>query len=214
MSVRSSIPQNSPMKIKLKIQKIQQLIEYLENGGLVVRPNLRKVIGASGLNEFNKAWKDEKLSRKYRPDEILEYSKRLNKGLQLYSRAESSSFKPNHYRSRKYMEKAESVLENAIEYLRDMCGATQSLRVYVDRDPWGSIELCPEGVPRPIWSTSAYKQPCFNLKNSKQVIAIEILEKYQNRLKKRLGVTEEIALPTTIKNRKKLALTDFSDFKF
>jgi len=202
------------MKLKVKVHKIQQLIEHLETGGSVVRPTLRKVIGTSGLNEFNKAWKDEKLTRKYRPDEILEYSKRLKKGLQFYSLAESSSLKLNHYKSRKLMEQAESVLENALEYLRDMCGATQSLRIYVDRDPWDSIELCPEGVPRPIWSTSAYKQPCCDLKNSKQVIAIEILEKYQNRLKKRLGVTEEIVLPTPIKSRKKLALTDFSDFKF
>ncbi|BEI33212.1 hypothetical protein [Polynucleobacter sp. HIN5] len=202
------------MNTQEKLMRIKLLKTHLENGGSVVRPTLRRVIGVSGLNEFNKAWRDEKLSHKNRPEEILEYSKRLKKGLQLYSRAENSSFKPNHYKSKKLMEHAESVLENALEYLRDMCGVTQSLRIYIDRDPWGSIELCPEGVPRPIWSTSAYKQPCFNLKNSKQVIALEILEKYQNRLKKRLGVTEEIALPTTIKNRKKLALTDFSDFKF
>ena len=78
------------MKLKIKIQKIQQLIEHLETGGSVVRPTLRKVIGISGLNEFNKAWRDEKLSRKNRPDEILEYSKRLKKGLQLYSLADSS----------------------------------------------------------------------------------------------------------------------------
>ena len=201
------------MKIKVKIQKIQQLIEHFEKGGSVFRPALRKVIGVSGLNEFNKEWREEKLSRKNCPNEILEYSKRLKRGLQLYSLAESSSLKLNHYKSKMLMEQAESVLENAVEYLRDMCGATQSLRVYIDRDPWGSIELCPEGVPRPIWSTSAYKQPCYNLKNSKQVIAIEILEKTQNRLKKRLGITEEIALPAPTKSLKKLAVTDFSDFK-
>ena len=202
------------MKIKIKIQRIQQLIDHLEKGGSVVRPALRKVIGNSGLNEFNKAWKDEKLSRKNRPEEILEYARRLKKGLQLYSKAESRLFKSDHYKSRKLMEQAESVLENAVEYLRDMCGATQSLRVYLDRDPWDSIELCPEGVPRPIWSTSAYKQPCFDLKVSKQAIALEILEKHQKRLKKRLGIVEEIDFPSPVQKRKKVALSDFSDFKF
>ncbi len=202
------------MKIKIKIQRIQQLIDHLEKGGSVVRPALRKVIGISGLTEFNKAWKDEKLSRKNRPEEILEYARRLKKGLQLYSKAESRSFKSNQYKSRKLMEQAESVLENAVEYLRDMCGATQSLRVYLDRDPWDSIELCPEGVPRPIWSTSAYKQPCFDLKVSKQAIALEILEKHQKSLKKQLGIVEEIDFPSPIQKRKKVALSDFSDFKF
>ena len=202
------------VKTLKKIEYVELLIEHLENGGSVIRPTLRKLIGLGGLNEFNKAWKDEKLNRKNRPEEILEYSKRLNKGLQLYSKVESGFFKSNYYKSRKYMDQAESLLENAVEYLRDMCGATQSLRIYIDRDPWGSIELCPEGVPRPIWSTSAYKQPCSDLKNSKQVIALEILRNHQKRLKKRLGITEEVDLPSRLKSRKKIALNDFSDFKF
>ena len=197
-----------------KIEHIEQLIKNFEKGGSVVRPTLRKVIGLSGLNEFNKSWKEEKLNRKNRPEEILEYVRRLKKGLQLYSKAENSSLKSNHYKTKKLMEQAESILENALEYLRDMCGTTQSLRVYIDRDPWDSIELCPEGVPRPIWSTSAYKHPCFDLKVSKQAIALEILEKYQKRLKRRLGIVEEIDFPSPVKKRKKVALSDFSDFKF
>lgn len=197
-----------------QIQQINRLILRLEEGGSVFRSTLGKVIGVSGLCEFNQAWKDEKLSRKYRPKEILEYSKRLKKGLHLYSRTENSYLKLGSYKTRKLAEKAESELANSVEYLRDVVSSKPNLRFYVDRDPFECDDLCPETVPRPIWSTSNYKKSSDYFNITKQTVALEILGRFKNRLENNLVFGDEITFAPLEKRDKKVTLNDFSDFKF
>lgn len=201
------------MSTKSQLKQIKLLLTHIEKGGSVVRSALKRVIGDIGLSEFNKSWDAEKASRKFRPKEISEYAKRLQRGLALGTRAEKCY--SNNTKTRRLVLKAKFELENAIEYLRDAVYANPNLRYYIDRDPFEAIDLCPETVPRPIWSTSFFKQrPFIDLGSAKKAIAIEILEKYENKLMKQPTTFNDFGFVSLEKMSKKLAYSDFSDFKF
>ena len=154
---------------------INELIERLENGGNVTRYALKLVIGLDGLKKFDLEWKSELESRKYKPSEIVKYSRRIRIGLIHYSLGDKQSLRGDWYKSRKSFNKAEAIFEEAVEYLRDAVSVDNNLRMWIDRD-LNDITNCPAGIPRPIWSNSNYKNQSFFLKVTKKDIARELLK--------------------------------------
>lgn len=201
------------MKKKRVVKRIEQLIDRLDNGRYVTRSSLKRVIGLVGLKKFDQEWKLELKSRTYKPVEIIEYSRRVRKGLIHYALGEKQSLKGEGYKARHSMNKAESILENAIEYLRDVVSSDSGLRLWIDRDvsEGADIEYCPEGIPRPIWSNSNYKNRNVLPRVTKKDIARELL---QIKLEKLEGKKPLELVTCGIRPKRSLNISSFSDFKF
>lgn len=201
------------MKNAKMVKRIEQLINRLDNGRYVSRSSLKRVIGLVGLKKFDQEWKLELKSRTYKPEEIIEYSRRIRKGLIYYALGEKQSFKGEGYKAKHSIYKAESIFEEAIEYLRDVVSSDSSLRIWIDRDvsEGADIEFCPDGIPRPIWSISNYKNRSVLSKVTKKDIARELL---QIKLEKLEGKKPLELVTCGIRPKRSLNISSFSDFKF
>ena len=201
------------MKKSRTIERIKTLIERLENGRYVTRSSLMRVLGESGLKKIEREWALELKSRTYKPKEIVEYSRRVRKGLIHYALGEKQSLKGEGYKARHSMNKAESILEDAIEYLRDVVSSDSGLRMWIDRDVsvGSDIEYCPVGIPRPIWSNTNYKNRSVLPKVTKKEIARELL---QTKLEKLEGKKPLEVETCGIRPKRSLNISSFSDFKF
>lgn len=201
------------MKTNKKIQRIEILISRIDQGRSVTRTSIERVLGKSGLKKLDDGWREEKENRQFKPKEIVEYSKRIRRGLIHYSLGEKQSFKGQGYKAKHSIYKAESILENAVEYLRDVVSSDSSLRMWIDRDVsiGSDVEYCPEGIPRPVWSNSNYKNQCGFPKVTKKDIARELL---QAKLEKLEGGKPLELVTCGIRPKRSLNISSFSDFKF
>lgn len=201
------------MRTDKKIRRIEILISRIDDGGAVTRSSIQRVLGKNSLKELDEKWMNEKESRDNKPKEILEYSRRVRKGLIHYALGEKQSLKGEGFKARHSMNKADSILENAIEYLRDVVSSDSSLRLWIDRDvsEGVDIEYCPEGIPRPIWSNSNYKNRNVLPRVTKRDIARDLL---QTKLEKLEGKKPLVLVTCGIRPKRSLKISSFSDFKF
>lgn len=164
------------MKKSKRIDRIKTLIDRIDNGRTVTRTSLSRVLGETGLRKLDREWIVELNSRNYKPKEIVEYSSRIRKGLIHYALGDKKSLRGESYKSKKSFDKAESILEDAVEYLRDVVGSDCGLRMWIDRDIGigSGVELCPEGISRPIWSNTNYRNKCGLPKNTKKDLMREL----------------------------------------
>ncbi|NDY82321.1 hypothetical protein G3I67_03650 [Orrella sp. NBD-18] len=196
-----------------KIKRIKTLIDRLEKNQSVTRGSLTRVLGEVGIRSLDKQWGLELKSRTYKPKEIVEYSERVRRGLIYYALGDKQSLKGDGYKARNSFHKAESILENAVEYLREVVTTDSSLRLWIDRDVgFGvEVELCPVGIPRPVWSTSNYKSQCSLPKVTKRDLAREML---QTELEKLVG-REPLELENLeFGTKRSFDISSFSGFKF
>lgn len=196
-----------------KIERIKMLIDRLDKNQPVTRGSLSRVLGEVGVGNLDKEWGSELKSRTYKPKEIVEYSKRVRRGLIYYALGDKQSLKGNGYKARKSFHKAESILENAVEYLREVVTTDSSLRLWIDRDVGFGIEveLCPVGIPRPVWSTSNYKSQCSLPKVTKKDLVREML---QTELEKLVGREPLDLVNLGFRTKRSFDISSFSEFKF
>lgn len=196
-----------------KIKRIQTLIDRLDNEQTVTRGSLLRVLGEEGLKGFDREWTLELNSRSYKPKEIVEYSKRVRRGLIYYALGDKQSLKGDGYKARKSFHKAESILENAVEYLREVVSSDSSLRLWIDREVGFGIEVeyCPIGIPRPVWSSSNYKNQCYLPKVTKRDIAREML---RAELEKLVGKEPLELVNLGLRTKRSFDISSFSGFKF
>lgn len=201
------------MSTTKRIQRIELLIDRLEEGKAVSRSSIQRVLGENALKDLDLWWQKEQQNRLLKPKEIVEYSKHIKRGLIYYSLGEKLSLRGDSYNSGKYFRKAESILEGAVESLCEVVFANPDLRMWIDRDVGFGIEVeyCPAGIPRPVWSNSNYKQRDYFPKVSRKDIARQML---QTELEKLVG--GEMLKITKFENRKKrfVDISSFSGFKF
>jgi hypothetical protein len=112
-----------------KIERIKMLIDRLDKNQPVTRGSLSRVLGEVGVGNLDKEWGSELKSRTYKPKEIVEYYKRVRRGLIYYALGDKQSLKGDGYKARKSFHKAESILENAVEYLREVVTTDSILRL-------------------------------------------------------------------------------------
>ncbi len=209
MAVTRDLNVNSLKKIK----RIKTLIDRLDNEQPVTRGSLLRVLGEKGINNFDREWKMELKSRNYKPKEIVEYSKRVRRGLIYYAIGDKQSLKGDGYKARKSFHKAGSILENAVEYLREVVSSDSSLRLWIDREVGFGIEVeyCPIGIPRPVWSSSNYKNQCSLPKVTKRDKAREML---QAELEKLVGKEPLELVNLGLRTKRSFDISSFSGFKF
>ncbi len=202
------------MKIEQQIKRIETLISRINAGLYVSRPSLKTVIGEAGLRDLDIEWAKEKRTRGLKPNEIVEYSIRLRRGLQLYSIARKVSYKSNQQKAKVALGKARTALYTALEYLEFVITSNPSLRLWVDRDPI-EFDLCPEGVPRPIWSMNALGNKSDFFRVSKRELAQISLGEALTRLKSEIGNSKENEVNFPLgSGRRTYVEADFAEFKF
>ncbi len=201
------------MNTAKRIRRIELLIHRFDNGGSVTRSSIERVLGATGLSGLDTEWINEKSSRNYKPKEIVEYSKRIRRGLIHYALGDKQSLNGHGYKATKSFHKAESILENAVEYLREVVNTDPSLRLWVDRDVGFGIEveLCPVGIPRPIWSKTNNKHRSTFPKVTKREIARGML---QTELEKLVGREPLELVNLGFRKKRSFDISSFSGFKF
>ncbi len=201
------------MNITKRIHRFELLINRIEEGGSVTRTSIERVLGKNGLNQLDLEWMKEKKSRCFKPKEIVEYSKRVRRGLIYYALGDKQSLKGDGYKAKKSFNKAESILENAVEYLREVISYNSNLRLWIDREVGFGIgvEYCPVGIPRPVWSKSNNKSQSFFPKVTKRDIAREML---RAELEKLVGNEPFEPINLGFITKRSFNISSFSGFKF
>ncbi len=129
------------------------------------------------------------------------------------SLGDKQSLKGDGYRARKSFNKAESILENAVEYLREVISYNSNLRLWIDREVGFGIgvEYCPVGIPRPVWSKSNNKSQSFFPKVTKRDIARGML---RAELEKLVGNEPFEPINLGFITKRSFNISSFSGFKF
>lgn len=185
-----------------RLERIRVLIARLRSGTAVQARDIDSVLSKKQRHAMAEAWKQQiQLRKEKKPDDILEYEKKLSEALLLYGKADQSTAsitkrtnKLQRTKSEAFESKAVSIFEDALECLEEMIERDPSLRRWFDRDPdfsaGSEINTDPTSMPRVVTSRSIENRGsvkiAFGLK-SKTEIKTEALEQAAFDLEKELA---------------------------
>ena len=110
------------MKSKEKrIDKLKQVLALLSRGEIVQNRQLKTVLGAENYARYCDDYREQTQLRKLlrdKPDEIIEYEKRLRDATFAYNKADSKSIKRQHKSASKMFNYTDGLFERLAEYLR------------------------------------------------------------------------------------------------
>lgn len=126
-----------------KISRIATLIAKIEQGQNVQARDIALVLSFAQLRVVELEWQEQKKLRKpTKPGEVIEYEKKLGAALLMAGRHEQLSDKRQlkgvallkRIQKRKDMSsKAESLFEDALEYLQEVFAVDPSIQIWFDR---------------------------------------------------------------------------------
>ena len=126
-----------------KLARIATLIAKIEQGQNVQVRDIALVLSDSQLQAMELEWQEQKKLRKpAKPDEVIEYEKKLGAALLMSGRHEQLSDKRQlkgaallkRIQKRKDMSsKAESLFEDALEYLQEVFTVDPTIQIWFDR---------------------------------------------------------------------------------
>lgn len=139
-----------------KKQRLENLLERLEQGCEVSLRDLKNAITADEYEDYKQMLEQQKQVKNFSSNGSTEYDKWLKKGLFHYHKADSGRF--NKLDSKTFFNKAEACFERAIEHLQQDIYEDGTVQLAYDRvldfSANGSISLDPIGMPRRISSRS------------------------------------------------------------
>ena len=145
----------------IRAKKLNQILDKLENGRHVQNRDLKRWLTEDEFAAIEHEWENQKELReelKDKPDEIIEYQKRLKKALFAYNKADNHSAKHNRQAAKKGFGNADTHFEKLLEYLQEIIDADPALCEWFDTTPdfstRGNISIDPIGIPRVITSRS------------------------------------------------------------
>ncbi|MDB3921534.1 hypothetical protein N9363_06220 [Paracoccaceae bacterium] len=149
------------MKPKEKrIDKLKQVLERLSRGEIVQNRQLKTVLGAEGYARYYYDYCEQTQLRdvlKDKPDEIIEYERRLKAATFAYNKADSKSQK-GHRSAKKMFGASDTLFERLSEYLTEKIVRHHDLEAWFDRTvettPENSFGLDPDSFPQIITSRS------------------------------------------------------------
>ena len=147
----------SPLK---QIPKLQKIIERLSGGEIVQNRQLKTVLGTEGYARYFSDCEYQKYLRamlRDKPDEIMEYERRLKVATFAYSKADYRSQK-GHRSAKKMFGASDTQFERLSEYLSENIIGHPELEVWFDRPLTkglgDSFGVSPDGFPQIITSKS------------------------------------------------------------
>ena len=149
--------QISPLK---QIPKLQKIIERLSGGKIVQNRQLKTVLGTEGYARYLSDCEYQKHLRvmlKDKPDEIIEYERRLKAATFAYSKADYKSQK-GHRSAKKMFGASDIQFERLSEYLSENIMGHAELEIWFDRSLTkclgDSFGVSPDGFPQIVTSKS------------------------------------------------------------
>jgi len=143
-----------------QIAKLQKIIERLSRGEIVQNRQLKTVLGAEGYARYLSDCEYQKHLRamlKDKPDEIIEYERRLKAATFAYSKADYRSQK-GHRSAKKMFGASDTQFERLSEYLSENIIGHPELEAWFDRPLTkclgDSFGVSPDGFPQIVTSKS------------------------------------------------------------
>ena len=152
---------NPSMKSNTKhIEKLKQVLERLSRGKIVQNRQLKSVLGTEGSARYLSDCEYQKHLRvmlKDKPDEIIEYERRLKAATFAYSKADYKSQK-GHRSAKKMFGASDIQFERLSEYLSENIMGHAELEIWFDRSLTkclgDSFGVSPDGFPQIVTSKS------------------------------------------------------------
>jgi len=174
---------------KKRVEKLQKILTKLQNGEHVQNRTLETWLSEDEYAELDNEWQKQKELReelKDKPDEIIEYEKRLRKALFAYKKADANSTRDNSKATKKGFGDADTHFERLLEYLQEILHADCTLEFWFDRNI--SFEhgeepgLDPINIPRVVTSRSLDCQSTHYLKLSKNQVKQDVVSNAINQI--------------------------------
>lgn len=203
------------MKDEKRCKRIMELINRLSSGEDVSRRSIARVLSPEQLANLDANWFTEKSTRNQKPPEIKRYEEKLRIGLLHYSRSEQLSGKVSNHTSSKLSDRADGVLDEVIDYARELVDGDQSFLISFDRDPRSGCSTSPGGMPRIITSKSFENRAAVkNFDSSKRDLKISALSDALDLLQRNNfeNIENQIITPFSVQKRAKKG--NFDDFQF
>ena len=152
---------NPSMKSNTKhIEKLKQVLERLSGGEIVQNRQLKTVLGSEGYARYLSDCEYQKHLRvmlKDKPDEIIEYERRLKAATFAYSKADYKSQK-GHRSAKKMFGASDIQFERLSEYLSENIMGHAELEIWFDRSLTkclgDSFGVSPDSFPQIVTSKS------------------------------------------------------------
>ena len=166
--------------------RFRSVLENLRRGKIVQNRQLRTLLGEDGYARFLDDWQDQQAVRQtlaVKPDEIIEYEKRLKTATFAYSRGDAKSGKGKHGTAKKLFRTSDTQFERLIEYLSYHIAGSADLESWLDKnvhyDAYNTPNLCPEEFPCVVTSRSLNNQGggLLNEKQTKRQVKIDAVER-------------------------------------
>jgi hypothetical protein len=144
-----------------QIAKLQKVLERLSRDEIVQNRQLKTVLGIEDYARYLDDYREQTQLRKLlrdKPDEIIEYEKRLRDATFAYSKADSKSSIGQFKTATKMFNDADTLFERLAEYLSENIAGHGSLETWFDRPVKTGFEnsfgLTPSGFPQVVTSRS------------------------------------------------------------
>ena len=119
-----------------RIDKLKQVLEQLSRRKTVQNRQLKTLLGTEGYARYCDDYREQtqlpKLLRD-KPDEIVEYEKRLRDATFAYSKADSKSVKGQYKSASKMFNYTDGLFERLAEYLSENIAGHGALETWFDR---------------------------------------------------------------------------------
>ena len=141
--------------------KLQKVLARLSRGKIVQNRQLKTVLGTEGYARYLSDCEYQRHLRamlKDKPDEIIEYERRLKAATFSYNKADNKSVRGQHKSAHKMFNYTDTLFERLAEYLSEKIAGDLDLEAWFDRTvettPENSFGLDPDSFPKIITSRS------------------------------------------------------------
>ena len=186
-----------------RIDKLKQVLERLSRGEIVQNRQLKTVLGAEGYARYLDDYCEQTQLRdvlKDKPDEIIEYERRLKAATFSYNKADNKSVKGQHKSAHKMFNYTDTLFERLAEYLSEKIAGDLDLEAWFDRavetTPENSFGLDPDSFPKIITSRSLNNAGGGHLVNKRTIREVKV-DAVQRVLEELTAPEQEIVVDTT-----------------
>jgi hypothetical protein len=179
--------------------RLRSVLDNLRRGKIVQNRQLRTLLGEDGYARFLDDWQDQQAVRQTlaaKPDEIIEYERRLKKAIFAYSRGDAESGKGKHRMAKKLLGFADTEFENLTVYMDETFKGRADLESWLDRTVHYEMmykpSLCPVAFPSVVTSRSLNNLGggLLNVKRTKRQVKIEAVERALEEMER--GAVDEV----------------------
>lgn len=158
------------MELVRRQARLVELLGRLQEGDDVAKRDMKAVLSDTEFDAFDQQWEEQQHLRaatKLKPEEVVEYEKRLKKAEFEYGKAEHFNQSAKRKRVKgsdglrtdeRAYRRAEAALERLLEYLDECLARDPGLSIWFDRQvAFGAasdVTLSPEAMPRVVTSRS------------------------------------------------------------